>query len=192
MAGDQNLHHVHHVSKIGIIGAGISGIAAAKQLSGHSPVVFEATDSIGGVWKHCTYTSTKLQTPRCDFEFTDYPWPQRDNSSFPSHIEILEYLHNYASHFDVLKYVKLNSKVVEMRYIGDESESYFDQLETEPREYGRLLSGRPVWEVAVQTNQSPTLQVICSFLGAPFVFFFFTVQVFSTNGFDIALFCYMN
>ncbi|XP_034683265.1 probable flavin-containing monooxygenase 1 [Vitis riparia] len=155
MAGDQNLHHV---SKIGIIGAGISGIAAAKQLSGHSPVVFEATDSIGGVWKHCTYTSTKLQTPRCDFEFTDYPWPQRDNSSFPSHIEILEYLHNYASHFDVLKYVKLNSKVVEMRYIGDENESYFDQLETEPREYGRLLRGRPVWEVAVQTNQSPTLQ----------------------------------
>ena len=161
MASDQNLHHV---SKIGIIGAGISGIAAAKQLSGHLPVVFEATDSIGGVWKHCTYTSTKLQTPRCDFEFTDFPWPQRDNSSFPSHIEILEYLHNYASHFDVLKFVKLNSKVVEVKYIGDENESYFDQFEIESREYGRLLRGRPVWEVAVQTNQSPTLQVIFLYL----------------------------
>lgn len=173
MASDhQNLPHL---SKIGIIGAGISGIAAAKQLRGHSPVVFEATNSIGGVWKHCTYTTTKLQTPRCDFEFTDFPWPQRDNSSFPSHIEILEYLHNYASHFDVLKYVKLNCKVVEIKYINgdnDENDNYFEQLGQigiEHTEYGRLLRGSPVWKVAVQTNHSPTLEVITL---SPYTFFF--------------------
>ncbi|KAK9266049.1 hypothetical protein L1049_021454 [Liquidambar formosana] len=139
------------VSKIGIIGAGISGIAACKQLSAHSPVVFEATDSIGGVWKHCSYTSTRLQTPRCDYEFSDYPWPDRHYSSFPTHLEILDYLHGYATHFDVLKYVKFNSKVVEVRYVG--GHEIF-----QPGEYGALLKGHPAWEVAVQTSASETIQ----------------------------------
>ncbi|XP_043721253.1 probable flavin-containing monooxygenase 1 [Telopea speciosissima] len=139
------------VCKVGIIGAGISGIAAAKQLSGYEPVIFEATDSIGGVWKHCSYRSTKLQTPRCDYEFSDFPWPQRDNSTFPSYVEILDYLHSYANHFDVLKYVNFNSKVVEIRFIGGHRETTTFGHQ-EPGEYGSLLTGRPVWEVAVQTT----------------------------------------
>ncbi|KAA8538722.1 hypothetical protein F0562_028297 [Nyssa sinensis] len=144
-------NHVN-VSKVGIIGAGISGIAAAKQLAHYRPVVFEATDSIGGVWKHCSFSSTKLQTPRCDYEFSDYPWPDRDNSTFPSHFEILDYLHGYATHFDVLKYVKFNSKVVEVGYLGEPAET----LPLPPRDYGNLLRGHSVWEVAVQTHQPDT------------------------------------
>ncbi|KAK6131763.1 hypothetical protein DH2020_034497 [Rehmannia glutinosa] len=137
--------------KIGIIGGGISGIAAAKQLSEHEPVVFEATDSIGGVWKHCSYSSTKLQTPRCDYEFSDFPWTQRDNTSFPSYQEILDYLYSYATYFDVLKFVKFNSKVVEIRFVGArDSEN--------SGEYGNLLAGHPVWEVGVQTSQSENIQ----------------------------------
>ncbi|XP_028777361.1 probable flavin-containing monooxygenase 1 [Neltuma alba] len=145
----QKNQHVIVESKVGIIGAGISGIAAAKQLSHYNPVVFEASDSIGGVWKHCSYSSTKLQTPRCDFEFSNFPWPQRDSSSFPSHLEVLEYLHNYATHFDVLKLVQLNSKVVQIRYVGDQ---------TNKSELGTLLTGRPVWEIAVENTQLKALQ----------------------------------
>ncbi|GMJ07570.1 flavin-dependent monooxygenase 1 [Hibiscus trionum] len=141
-------------SRVGIIGAGISGIAAAKQLSRHNPIVLEATDSIGGVWKHCSFASTKLQTPRCDFEFSDYPWPERDNSSFPSYLEILEYLHGYATHFDVLKHVRFDSKVVEIRYIGDGQATD----SAGPGEFGPLLSGHPVWEVAVETCPSKTVE----------------------------------
>ncbi|XWS72357.1 hypothetical protein CRYUN_Cryun02cG0033200 [Craigia yunnanensis] len=144
-------------SRVGIIGAGISGIAAAKQLSHHNPIVFEATDSIGGVWKHCSFASTKLQTPRCDFEFSDYPWPERDNSSFPSYLEILDYLHGYAKHFDVLKYIKFNSRVVEIRYIGDRETTNLD-LAPGPGEFGSLLRGHPVWEVAVETHPSETVE----------------------------------
>ncbi|CAI9760545.1 unnamed protein product [Fraxinus pennsylvanica] len=136
--------------KIGIIGGGISGVAAAKQLSKHEPVVFEATDSLGGVWKHCSYRSTKLQTPRCDYEFSDFPWEQRDNSSFPYSGEILDYLYSYAEHFDVLKFVKFNTKVVEIRFTGD--------WESKSDEYGIPLPGKPVWEVGVQTNNSQTIQ----------------------------------
>ncbi|KAG5254449.1 flavin-containing monooxygenase [Salix suchowensis] len=133
--------HIQCSSKVGIIGAGISGIAAAKQLRHYSPLVFEATDSIGGVWKHCSFSSTKLQTPRCDFEFSDYPC-----------IGILEY---YAAHFDVLKYVKFSSKVVEIRYVGGRKTT---QLDLKPEEYGSLLNGYPAWEVAVETSQSTKVE----------------------------------
>ncbi|KAM5565338.1 putative flavin-containing monooxygenase 1 [Rosa sericea] len=150
-----NQTHLHSVSKIGIIGAGISGIAAAKQLSGHSPVVFEATDSIGGVWKHCSYNSTKLQTPRCDFEFSDYPWSERDNANFPSHVEVLDYLHGYATHFDLLKLIKFGSRVVEIRYVGDDSTSTESSENSKSGEYGNLLAGHPVWEVGVQSSNHP-------------------------------------
>ncbi|KAI3709732.1 hypothetical protein L2E82_39498 [Cichorium intybus] len=137
-------------SKIGIIGGGISGLAAAKQLAEHNPIVFEATDSIGGVWKHCSFRTTKLQTPRCDYEFSDYPWPLRDNTSFPSYNEILEYLNSYANHFDLFKFINFNSKVVEIRLAKDHLES--------PSKLSTLLPGKPVWEVAVQTSGSTAIQ----------------------------------
>ncbi|KAF5812458.1 putative flavin-containing monooxygenase [Helianthus annuus] len=127
-------------SKIGILGGGISGLAAAKQLAEYNPVVLEATDSIGGVWKHCSFRTTKLQTPRCDYEFSDYPWPLRDNSSFPSYTEILEYLNSYATHFDLFKFIKFNSRVVEIKLATHDHKSS-----------SNLLSQKPFWEVAVQT-----------------------------------------
>ncbi|XP_057767713.1 probable flavin-containing monooxygenase 1 [Salvia miltiorrhiza] len=136
--------------KIGIIGGGISGLAAARQLAKYEPVVFEATGSIGGVWRHCSYRSTKLQTPRCDYEFSDFPWTQRDNVNFPSYQEILDYLHSYATHFEVLKFIKFNSKVVELRFVGGNREKSGD--------YGVLLPGHPVWEVGVRTDQSENIQ----------------------------------
>ncbi|XP_061361534.1 probable flavin-containing monooxygenase 1 [Gastrolobium bilobum] len=150
-------NHSMLVSKIAIIGAGVSGIAAAKQLSHHNPIVFEASDSIGGVWRHCTFNSTKLQSHRRDYEFSDFPWFDRDNSDFPTHMDILDYLHSYAEHFDVLKNIRFNSKVVEIRFTGNREGSNFGGL-THDRDYGSLLSGQPVWEVAVQTNQSDTIQ----------------------------------
>lgn len=139
------------VSKVGIIGAGVSGIAAAKHLVRHSPIVLEASDSIGGVWRHCSYNSTKLQSHRQDYEFSDFPWNDRDNPEYPSHHEILDYLNSYAEHFDVLKFVKFNSKVVEVRFVGDR----------ETIDVGfRPPAGQPVWEVAVQISGADTIQVV--------------------------------
>lgn len=138
------------VSKVGIIGAGVSGIAAAKHLSHHNPIVLEASDSIGGVWRHCSYNSTKLQSHRRDYEFSDFPWFDRDNPEYPSHLEILDYLNSYAEHFDVLKFVRFNSKVVEVRFIGD--------WETTDAGF-KPPAGQPAWEVAVQTSGEDTIQV---------------------------------
>ncbi|XP_051131236.1 probable flavin-containing monooxygenase 1 [Andrographis paniculata] len=139
-----NDHQYCCSKKIGIIGGGVSGMAAAKQLREHEPVVLEATDSIGGVWKHCSYRSTTLQTPRCDYEFSDFPWQERDNTRFPSYQDILDYLHSYATHFDLLGFVKFNSKVVHIRYLQQQARD-----DGEEDQYGSLLPGHPVWEVQV-------------------------------------------
>ncbi|XP_077234652.1 putative flavin-containing monooxygenase 1 [Tasmannia lanceolata] len=154
MSFHQNQNNVWN-SRVAIIGAGISGIAAAKELAGLKPVVFEASNSIGGVWKHCSYRSTRLQTPRYDYEFSDYPWSDRANPTFPTHTEIVEYLHDYAVNFDVMKFVKLNSKVVEVRFVGDRECA---SPNGKWAEHGHPLPGRPVWEIAVKTHGSETVQ----------------------------------
>ncbi|CAN1146664.1 Probable flavin-containing monooxygenase 1 [Linum perenne] len=142
-------------SRVGIIGAGVSGLAALKQLSHYNPIVFEASDCIGGVWKSCSYNSTKLQSQRKDYEFSDFPWPTRDDPSFPSHLQILDYLTSYAQRFDLYKYVMFNTKVLEIRFIGhDQSQT----TNSPAAEYGNILPGRSVWEVAVRPNHSHNIQ----------------------------------
>lgn len=148
-------------SRVAIIGTGVSGLAAAKNLAHHNPTIFEASDSVGGVWKSCTYETTKLQSSRVDYEFSDFPWPNnRDDSSFPSYVEILDYLESYAKHFDLLKFMKFGSKVIEVRFTGDGETPQMVDLGA----YGNLLPGKPVWEVAVQTGDSGDIQVCFNFL----------------------------
>ena len=143
-------------SRVAIIGAGVSGLAAAKNLVHHNPTVFEASDSVGGVWRSCTYETTKLQSARVDYEFSDFPWPNnRDDTTFPPYLEILDYLESYAKHFDLLKFMKFGSKVIEVRFIGDGETPQMVDLGA----YGNLLPGKPVWEVAVQIGDSGDIQV---------------------------------
>ncbi|CAH2036863.1 unnamed protein product [Thlaspi arvense] len=141
-------------SRVAIIGAGVSGLAAAKHLAHHNPTVFEASDSVGGVWKSCTYETTKLQSARVDYEFSDFPWPNRDETTFPSYVEILDYLESYAKHFDLLKFMKFSSKVIEVRYTGEGETPQMVALGA----YGNLLPGKPVWEVAVQSGDAGDIQ----------------------------------
>jgi dimethylaniline monooxygenase (N-oxide forming) len=144
-------------SRVAIIGGGISGLAAAKQLAGLNPTVFEATSSIGGVWRHCSYRSTRLQTPRPDYEFSDFPWPDRTDPTFPTYQEILDYLESYATHFHLWKFIKLESKVVEIKYLRDEEQAGFSELWSGD---GQALNGQPMWEVGVVTGPE-TVEVRC-------------------------------
>ena len=94
-------------------------------------------------------------------------WPDRDSTSFPSYTGILEYLTSYANYFDVLKFVRFNSKVVEIRFVGDMEAT---DLTGKLGDYPTILSGHPVWEVAVQTNHSDTIEVV-----TPFFLFIFSL-----------------
>ena len=87
------------VVQIAVIGAGVSGIAAAHvlQKSGHKAVVFEKSADIGGVWA-LAYPDVCLQNIYTQYHFSDFAWPFRPSIN-PTGEEIRRYLQLAVEHF---------------------------------------------------------------------------------------------
>ncbi len=77
---------------IAIIGAGISGIAAASILNkaGHTTTLFEKHDRPGGVWA-VSYPGVSLQNTDRQYTLTEFPWPFKP-AQHPTGEEIMRYL----------------------------------------------------------------------------------------------------
>lgn len=124
--------------KIAIIGAGAAGLISAKELTqmGHTVIVFEQTESIGGVWAYTDeveddllgvesgrrkvhgsmYKHLRTNLPRevmgvADFPFDDMFPGSEDPRQYCSHEEVFRYLKAYATHFDILRYVRFSSHI---------------------------------------------------------------------------------
>ncbi len=103
--------------KVCIIGAGSSGLAAAKTFAerGIPFDCLERESDIGGLWNEGTgtgivYDTTYLVSSRKYTGFEDYPFPD-EYPTYPSHRETLAYLRAYAMHFGILDKIELNAKV---------------------------------------------------------------------------------
>lgn len=90
-----------------IIGAGSSGIAAAKALHerGIPFDCFEKSDRVGGNWvfgnkngMSSAYRSLHINTSRERMEYTDFPMP-KSYPDFPHHSQIAAYFDDYVEHF---------------------------------------------------------------------------------------------
>jgi cation diffusion facilitator CzcD-associated flavoprotein CzcO len=90
-----------------VIGAGSSGIAAAKALHqrGFDFDCFEKSDRVGGNWvfknrngMSAAYRSLHINTSRERMEFADFPMP-KSFPDFPHHTHIAEYFDAYVDHF---------------------------------------------------------------------------------------------
>nr|WP_232326001.1 NAD(P)-binding protein [Spirosoma montaniterrae] len=65
--------------KVGIIGAGVSGLVTAKTMREHgfSVVVFEREAELGGVWASTRrYPNVTTQNTRDTYTFSDFPMPK--------------------------------------------------------------------------------------------------------------------
>ena len=97
---------------IAIIGAGVSGIAAANiwQKCGYSVTIYEASNQIGGQW-NLTYPGVRLQNTAPQYQFSEFPWPF-ETDRHPTGENVLKYLNEAIEKFDID--VKLGSKVIKM------------------------------------------------------------------------------
>src|SRR5258708_9452643 len=112
-----------------IIGAGSSGVTAAKSLKekGVPFDCFEIGSKIGGMWRYendnglsSAYRSLHIDTSRNNLGYSDFPIPDH-YPDFLSHFEVVDYLEAYAQKFDVYRHIRFNAKVERAEPLADGS-----------------------------------------------------------------------
>lgn len=105
--------------KIGIIGAGLSGLVTAKTMLeyGYEVVVFEKNDEPGGVWASRNhYPGVCIQNTRDSYAFSDFPMP-RQYPEFPTGQQMLDYLKAYSRNFQLDEHLRLGHTVTEVQLL---------------------------------------------------------------------------
>ncbi len=99
-----------------VIGAGISGLVAAKVLRGrgYDVTVVEKSRDLGGVWEPArSYPGVQTQTPRDLYCFSDFPMPA-EYPEWPSGAQMHAYLSGYAEHFGLRPCIRFQTEVLSM------------------------------------------------------------------------------
>ncbi|PKU85415.1 Flavin-containing monooxygenase FMO GS-OX3 [Dendrobium catenatum] len=131
--------------RVAVIGAGASGLSAARALrqEGHSVAVFERSAGIGGTWIYSTavesdhlsadpnrkivhsslYDSLRTNLPRESMGFFDYPFVavpgEEDCRRFAGHREVLRYLEDFASESGLYDLIRFGVEVVRVEMEGE-------------------------------------------------------------------------
>jgi dimethylaniline monooxygenase (N-oxide forming) len=107
-------------AQVCIIGAGVSGLTAAKALK-DAGVAFECLEKgsgLGGMWRYendsgtsSAYRSLHIDSSRQSISFPDFPVPS-DLPDYLSHRQVLQHLETYAEHFGILPFIRFGITVV--------------------------------------------------------------------------------
>ncbi len=129
-----------------LIGAGSSGIAAAKALhqAGIPFDCVEASDRVGGNWvfgnrngMSAAYRDLHINTSRDRMAYSDFPMPA-DYPDYPHHSQIAAYFDSYVDHFGFRDKILFNTRVEKVSRGADGVYAVtFDDGET--REYDVVL-----------------------------------------------------
>lgn len=106
-------------TKVCIIGAGSSGIAAAKVLhqQGVDFDCFEKGSAIGGNWRYqndngmsAAYASLHINTSKDKMAYSDFPMPA-SYPDYPHHSLIVDYFESYVDHFGFRSKIRFRTPV---------------------------------------------------------------------------------
>ncbi len=105
-------------TRVGIIGTGFGGMAAAIELrrAGYrNLVIFEKAADVGGVWRENTYPGAACDVPSHYYSLSSAPradWPRR----FSRQPTILSYMNNVATDFDLRSCIRFGAEVTTARF----------------------------------------------------------------------------
>ena len=127
-----------------VIGAGPSGITAAKNLldEGLQVTVFDAGKEVGGNWvfteaegHSSVFETTHIISSKTLSQYDDFPMPE-DYPDYPSHRQLAAYFQAYAKHFNLYPHIRFGTLV---------------------RHCERLPDGR--WEVETENDGHTSTQI---------------------------------
>lgn len=111
--------------QIALIGAGPSGLAAARNLqkAGLAFQGFEAHTDVGGLWnmdnpRSTVYESAHLISSKRTTEFTEFPMGEQV-ADYPSHREMRQYFLDFAEHFDLRRHFRFGARVQKVEPLDD-------------------------------------------------------------------------
>ena len=99
-----------------IIGAGVSGLAAAKAFAarGHQITIVERSGDLGGVWEPArSYPDVQTQSPKDLYRYTDKAMPD-SYPEWPKGPQVHAYLTEYAKDNNLLGAIRFNTSVAQM------------------------------------------------------------------------------
>ncbi len=105
---------MENTPRVAVIGAGPSGLTAAKNCleAGLDVTVFEQSDQVGGNWvfnsrtgHSSVYENTHIISSRAWSEYEDFPMPA-DYPEYPNHRQLHAYFEHYARHFGVMDVIR--------------------------------------------------------------------------------------
>ncbi|MET0673449.1 MAG: NAD(P)/FAD-dependent oxidoreductase [Microbacterium pygmaeum] len=105
-----------HEQRYAVIGAGPSGLSAARALQ-KAGILFdgyEASRGVGGLWdienpRSTMYESAHLISSRTTTEFTEFPMDT--TADYPSHRTLIRYFRDFADHFGLTEHFRFETKV---------------------------------------------------------------------------------
>lgn len=126
-----------------IVGAGLSGIGAASQLSTECPeksfAILEGRDAMGGTWDLFRYPGVRSDSDMYTLGYRLRPWS--DPKAIADGPAILEYIHDTAREFSVDEKIRFNHRVKQASWSSDNAR----------------------WTVEVETDGA-AVQMTCGFL----------------------------
>src|SRR5262249_40084071 len=115
-----------------VIGAGVSGLAAAKAFAarGHKVTVVEKSANLGGVWDPSrTYPDVQTQSPKDLYRYTDKAMPD-SYPEWPKGPQVHAYLKDYASGHGLDRLIRFNTTVAGMSRRADSKPGWTLELTT--------------------------------------------------------------
>lgn len=120
--------------KVGIIGAGPSGLAAAKAAleEGFELVLFEKCQDLGGVWNcnassGCVWSQMRTNITRYSMSYSDHDWPS-STPIFPEAQQVLDYLRSFSDKYKITERIRFNMKVVKAYQCPDSTNWQIEAL----------------------------------------------------------------